>query len=89
MGNMCLIENDTVVNVIYVDPMNAELFSEAGMELTESASIGLEIGDYREGETWYRNMEGEKTQLPIHPTAEDYEAYYNAMTAEIEGGEAE
>ncbi len=65
MLNAAMIENNRVVNVIYIDESNMELFNAQGMELLDSEPLGLSIGDYREGESWYRDMEGQKVELPV------------------------
>lgn len=80
------IENDTVTNMIYIDEANMALFNEMGIEVIDPSPWGLTMGDYREGESWFRDIDGVKTELPIpEPESNDYEAYYNAISTELEG----
>lgn len=86
MSNYCIIEKDRVSNIIYVDVLNAEAFAKNGMELINNEHLHLRVGDYREGETWYRDVDGAKTEIVAPPTAQEYQSYYEAMQQEIEGG---
>lgn len=61
MINAAVIENNVVVNVIYIDQENLDAFTANGMELIDSKPLGLTMGDYRDGDVWHR---GEQV-LPI------------------------
>lgn len=67
MINAALIENDTVTNIIYIDQANIDAFTAAGMELIDSAPLGLTMGDFRAQGLWYREADGEALPLPIGP----------------------
>lgn len=87
--NAARIENNTVTNMIYIDEANMALFNSRGLEVIDPSPWGLTKGDYREGENWYRDIDGVKTALPLpvpEPEPNEYETYYNAVSAEI-GGE--
>ncbi|MPN00266.1 hypothetical protein SDC9_147460 [bioreactor metagenome] len=65
MINAALIENSRVSNIIYIDETNFSLFASMGMQLIDTATLGLQIGDYSEGGTWYRNIDGAPIALPF------------------------
>lgn len=67
MINAAVIENNTVINRIYIDQENLEAFVSKGMELIDSNPLSLSMGDYREEDAWYRDVDGVKTALPIEP----------------------
>ena len=69
MINAALIENDTVTNIIYIDQTNMDAFAAAGMELIDSAPLGLTMGDYRRADKWYRMIDGIEKSLPLEVTA--------------------
>ena len=69
MINAALIENDTVTNIIYIDQANIELFAAAGMEIVDSAPLGMTMGDIRVDGSWYREVGGELLPLPIEREA--------------------
>ena len=70
---IAVVTNNIVSNIIVIDKTNMNTLIEGGMELVETEPYGLVIGDYREGENWYRDIDGVKTQLPL-PTPEDESA---------------
>lgn len=70
---VAVVTNNIVSNIIVIDKTNMNTFIESGMELVETEPYGLVIGDYREGENWYRYIDEVKTQLPL-PTPEDKSA---------------
>ena len=78
MINAAVIENDVVTNVIYIDQANIDLFAVDGMELIDSAPLGLTMGDYRDGDVWYRGGQA----LPIAP--ENHESEIDDMRAALE-----
>ena len=61
MINAALIENGSVVNIIYIDKANFRRFKRLGMQLADAGPLGLTIGDTTDGVDFFRN--GEK--LPI------------------------
>jgi hypothetical protein len=65
MINAAQIENSRVSNIIYIDETNISLFASMGMQLTDAAPLGLQIGDYNSGGTWYRNIDGVPKALPF------------------------
>lgn len=74
-----VIKEDKVVNMIYILEANLPEFPNA----IDPSPWGLNIGDYTTdgGETWYRDIDGVKTLLPLpEPELEsaNYEAYYIA-----------
>lgn len=69
MVNAALIENDTVTNIIYIDQTNMDAFAAAGMELIDSAPLGLTMGDVRIDGRWHREVSGELVPLPIEQKA--------------------
>ena len=84
MINAALIENNVVVNVIYIDQTNINLFATQGMEMIDSAPLGLTMGDYHDGYVWYR---GEQT-LPIppeEPETSDMQAALEVMEVTLDG----
>lgn len=56
-----IVENNVVVNIIYVLPENLEEFPNA----IDAEPFGLQIGDYKQGDVWYRDIDGVPTTLPI------------------------
>lgn len=83
MINAALVENNQVTNVIYITETNLYHFKNAGMELIDTATIDLAIGDYREEDSWFRDVEGTKTLIEPEPTeAEDMQAALEALGVE-------
>ena len=76
---VAIVENDTVVNTIKIDADNMSAFSNF-MELIETEPYGLRIGDYRESENWYRDIDGVKTALPITDPEEDVADMQEALS---------
>lgn len=46
-----------------------DAFAAAGMELIDSAPLGLTMGDYRRADKWYRMIDGIEKSLPLEVTA--------------------
>lgn len=86
--NAALIKNNTVVNVIYITQPAMDDFTQRGIELIDVEPLGIQIGDYRRDNVWYRNLRGQEVQLPLPedtgPSYADLLAYYNAMKEAIE-----
>jgi len=82
-----IVENDRVTNIIHIRAQDIESFAaSSGLEIINDSEYGLNMGDYREDGSWYRDIDGVKTQLPLpEPEPTDYAAYYNAMREVIDG----
>ena len=63
--NAALIENGIVKNIIYIDQANIDAFIADGMELIDSAPLGLTMGDWRMDGIWYRTIGDDIAVLPI------------------------
>lgn len=88
MMNAALIQNNTAVNIIYINQTAMADFIQRGMELIEVEPLGIQIGDYRRDNVWYRNLGGQEVALPVPedtgPSYDDLLAYYNAMKEAVE-----
>lgn len=86
--NAAIIKNNIAVNIIYITQTAMVDFIQRGMELMDAAPLGLQIGDYRRADAWYRNLDGQEVQLPLPedtgPSYADLLAYYNSMKEAIE-----
>lgn len=86
--NAALIQSNTAVNIIYITKTAMDDFIQRGMELIDVEPLGIQIGDYRRDNVWYRNLNGQEVQLPLPedtgPSYADLLAYYNAMKEAIE-----
>lgn len=86
--NAAVIQNNTAVNIIYITQTAMDDFTQRGMELIDVEPLGIQIGDYRRDNVWYRNMNGQEVALPVPddtgPSYDDLLAYYNAMKEAIE-----
>lgn len=61
-----VIKNNFVENLIVCAPEQVEEMEAAlNATLMEAAPLGMEIGDYFNGECWTRNIDGVQTPLPI------------------------
>lgn len=61
-----VIRNNFVENLIVCAPEQVEEMEAAlNATLMEAAPLGMEIGDYFNGECWTRNIDGVQTPLPI------------------------
>ena len=61
-----VIQENFVVNLIVCAPEQvAEMEAALEATLVEAAPLGMEIGDYFNGECWTRNIDGVQTPLPI------------------------
>lgn len=59
-------QENFVVNLIVCAPEQvAEMEAALEATLVEAAPLGMEIGDYFNGECWTRNIDGVQTPLPI------------------------
>lgn len=56
-----LVENVIVANANQHDELEASL----GRALVDAAPLGLTIGDFFNGVSWTRNVDGEQVTLPI------------------------
>lgn len=88
MMNAALIQNNTAVNIIYITKSAMDDFIQRGMELIDVEPLGIQIGDYRRDNVWYRNLGGQEVQLPLPedtgPSYADLLAYYEAMKEAVE-----
>lgn len=86
--NAAIIQNNTAVNIIYITQTALDDFIQRGMELIDVEPLGIQIGDYRRDNVWYRNLDGQEVALPVPedtgPSYDDLLAYYNAMKEAIE-----
>lgn len=88
MINAAVVIDDHVDNIIYISEKVMAEWQENGQELIDRETCGLAIGDYRQGETWYRDIDGEPVELPLPENVPsdylDLAAYYQAMKEVIE-----
>ena len=86
--NAAIIQKNTAVNIIYITQTAMDDFIQRGMELINVEPLGIQIGDYRRDNVWYRNLYGQEVALPVPedtgPSYADLLAYYNAMKEAIE-----
>lgn len=86
--NAAVIQNNTVVNIIHITKSAIDDFIHRGMDLIDVEPLGIQIGDYRRDNVWYRNLGGQEVQLPMPedtgPSYADLLAYYNAMKEAVE-----
>ena len=86
--NAAVIQTNTAVNIIYITQPAMDDFTQRGMELIDVEPLGIQIGDYRRDNVWYRNLGGQEVALPVPddtgPSYDDLLAYYNAMKEAIE-----
>lgn len=86
--NAALVKNNTAVNIIYITQTAMDDFTQRGMELIDVESLGIQIGDYRRDNVWYRNLGGQEVALPVPedtgPSYADLLSYYNAMKEAVE-----
>lgn len=86
--NAAIIQNNTAVNIIYITQTAMDDFTQRGMELIDVEPLGIQIGDYRRDNVWYRNLNGQEVALPVPedtgPSYDDLLAYYNAMKEAVE-----
>ena len=79
-----LTENhEFVENVIVAQAaQKEELEASLGRTLLDAAPLGLTVGDYFNGASWTRNVDGEQVSLPLDPNPDVTE-----VLNIIEGGE--
>ena len=79
-----LTENhEFVENVIVAQAaQKEELEAALGRTLMDAAPLGLTVGDYFNGASWTRNVDGEQVSLPLDPNPDVTE-----VLNIIEGGE--
>lgn len=86
--NAAIIQNNTAVNIIYITQSAMDDFMQRGMELINVEPLGIQIGDYRRDNVWYRNLDGQEVSLPVPddtgPSYADLLAYYNTMKEAVE-----
>lgn len=64
-----------VDNVIVArESQKAELEASLGRTLMDASPLGLTVGDYYNGSTWTRNVDGEQVALPLGDSADVAEA---------------
>ena len=78
-----IVTNNIVTNMIYILEQNLPEFPNA----IDPTPWGLMVGDYTtdDGETWYRDIEGVATQLPLpieEPDTEDMQAALELLGVE-------
>lgn len=69
-ANQEFIENVIVANESQKDELEAAL----GRTLMDAAPLGLTVGDYYNGASWTRNVDGEQMVLPIGDSTDGEEA---------------
>ena len=86
--NAALVKNNTAVNIIYITQSAMDDFIQRDMELIDVEPLGIQIGDYRRDNVWYRNLGGQEVALPLPedtgPSYADLLAYYEAAKEAIE-----
>lgn len=64
-----------VDNVIVANEnQKEELEAALGRTLLDAAPLGLTVGDYYNGASWTRNVDGEQVSLPLGDSADGEEA---------------
>lgn len=86
--NAALVKNNTAVNIIYITQTAMDDFIQRGMELIDVEPLGIQIGDYRRDNVWYRNLGGQEVALPVPedtgPSYAELMEYYTSMKGAIE-----
>ena len=72
------VENVIIAQAAQKDELEAAL----GRTLMDAAPLGLTVGDYYNGASWTRNVDGEQVSLPLDPNPDVTE-----VLNIIEGGE--
>lgn len=72
------VENVIIAQAAQKDELEAAL----GRTLMDAAPLGLTVGDYYNGASWTRNVDGEQVVLPLDPNPDVTE-----VLNIIEGGE--
>lgn len=86
--NAAVIQNNVAINIICIAPAVIKDFIQRGMDLIDVEPLGIQIGDYRRDNVWYRNLGGQEVALPVPddtgPSYADLLSYYNAMKEAVE-----
>lgn len=86
--NAAVIQNNVAINIICIAPAVIKDFIQRGMELIDVESLGIQIGDYRRDNVWYRNLGGQEVALPVPddtgPSYAELMEYYTSMKGAIE-----
>lgn len=79
-----LTENHEFVENVIISQaaQKEELEAALGRTLMDAAPLGLTVGDYYNGASWTRNVDGEQVVLPLDPNPDVTE-----VLNIIEGGE--
>lgn len=64
------VENVIIAQAAQKDELEAAL----GRTLMDAAPLGLTVGDFHNGTTWTRNVDGEQVSLPLGDSADGEEA---------------
>ena len=72
------VENVIIAQAAQKDELEAAL----GRTLMDAGPLGLTVGDYYNGASWTRNVDGEQVSLPLDPNPDVTE-----VLDIIEGGE--
>lgn len=68
-------DQEFVDNVIVAnEDQKEELEAALGRTLLDAAPLGLTVGDYYNGASWTRNVDGEQVSLPLGDSADGEEA---------------
>lgn len=68
-------DQEFVDNVIVAnEDQKEELEAALGRTLMDAAPLGLTVGDYYNGASWTRNVDGEQVVLPLGDSADGEEA---------------
>ena len=64
------VENVIIAQAAQKDELEAAL----GRTLMDAGPLGLTVGDFHNGTTWTRNVDGEQVSLPLGDSADGEEA---------------
>ena len=74
-----------VENVIVADAsQREELEAALSRTLLDAAPLGLAVGDYYNGASWTRNVEGEQVVLPIATPSADVDEALAILMGEVQ-----
>ena len=78
------VENVIIAQAAQKDELEAAL----GRTLMDAGPLGLTVGDYYNGASWTRNVDGEQVSLPLGDSADGEEALA-ILTGKEEAANAE
>lgn len=74
------VENVIIAQAAQKDELEAAL----GRTLMDAAPLGLTVGDYYNGASWTRNVDGEQVTLPIITDSADVAEALAILSGEVE-----